>query len=209
LLKDCAAVSDIPDFQARLSGGFWSFPPACVYGSEGLGRLGGEGNVRALRHALYKGAETVMVLLMMAMFIAFIVQIGSRYVFNAPVEWAYEIILITWLWAVFWGAAFLLEDKDHVKFDVIYNMGSERLRRAYALIAALVLAICFLVSLPATWGFISFKAIRSSDMLGIRLDLLFSVYLVFLVATVVHYLLRAWRLMRGHSLAELEKEESL
>lgn len=150
-----------------------------------------------------------MVALMATMFTAFIVQIGSRYVFNAPVDWTYEIILVTWLWAVFWGSAFLLEDKDHVKFDVIYNMGGEKTRRVYALVSALALAIGFLVSLPATYDFISFKKIRSSDMLGIRLDVLFSVYLIFLVALVTHYLLRSYRLLRGDSLATLEREESL
>ena len=63
---------------------------------------------------------------MVIMFASFIIQIATRYVFNAPTEWTYEVILITWLWAVFWGAAFLLEDKDHVKFDIIYNMGGEK-----------------------------------------------------------------------------------
>jgi len=165
--------------------------------------------MRPLLQFLHRQAEHVMVALMAAMFAAFIVQIGTRYVFNAPVDWAFEVILDTWLWAVFWGSAFLLQDKDHVKFDVIYNMGKEQTRRVYALVSALGLAIAFLVSMPATWDFISFKAIRSSDMLGIRLDILFSVYMIFLVAITVHYLLRSWRLVRGDSLATLEKEESL
>jgi len=150
-----------------------------------------------------------MVALMAAMFTAFIIQIGTRYLFNTPTDWAYEVILITWLWSVFWGAAFLLEDKDHVKFDVIYNMGSDKTRRIYALLSALALAVGFLISAPATWSFISFKAIRSTDIIGIRFDIVFSVYLFFLVAMVVHYLLRSWRLIRGDSLATLEREESL
>jgi TRAP-type C4-dicarboxylate transport system permease small subunit len=157
---------------------------------------------------LSRRAEDVQVALMVAMFVAFIVQIGSRYVFNAPVDWAYEVILITWLWAVFWGAAFLIADKEHVKFDVIYNMGSVGTRRIYALISAVVLMVGFAVSMPATWDFISFKKIRSSDILGIRFDILFSVYLVFLVAMIVHYGLRCWRLIRGDSLSTLEREES-
>lgn len=165
--------------------------------------------MRPLLQFLHRQAEHVMVALMTAMFTAFIVQIGTRYLFNAPVDWAFEVILDTWLWAVFWGAAFLLQDKDHVKFDVIYNMGAEKTRRIYALVSAVGLAVAFLVSMPATWSFISFKAIRSSDMLGIRLDILFSVYMIFLVAITAHYLLRALRLARGDSLATLEKEESL
>lgn len=150
-----------------------------------------------------------MVALMVTMFVAFIIQIASRYVFNAPVEWAYEVIIDAWLWAVFWGCAFLLKDSDHVKFDIIYTMGSERTRRVYALLSAVVLAAGLLISMPATWSWITFKKIRSSDVLGIRLDFLFSVYMIFLVAAAVHYVLRAWRLVRGEPLATLEREESL
>ena len=79
--------------------------------------------MRAVLHFLHKRSEDVMVGLMVIMFASFIIQIATRYVFNAPTEWTYEVILITWLWAVFWGAAFLLEDKDHVKFDILYNVG--------------------------------------------------------------------------------------
>ncbi|KPL53687.1 hypothetical protein ABB55_16915 [Prosthecomicrobium hirschii] len=165
--------------------------------------------MRAVIHFLHKRAENVLVILMAVMFAAFIVQIGSRYVFNAPVDWAYEVILDTWLWAVFWGAAFLLDDRDHVKFDVIYNAGRERTRRIYALISAVLLAGGFLASAPATWDYISFKAIRSSDMLGIRLDFLFSVYLAFLAGMVVRYLIRAVRLAQGTPMAAFEREDSL
>ena len=82
-------------------------------------------------------------------------------------------------------------------------------RRTMALITALVFAIGFAFSAPATWDFVSFKAIRSSDVLGIRLDIVFFCYMIFLAGTITHYLLRAYRLARGDSLATLEKEESL
>jgi len=165
--------------------------------------------MRGLLHFLYRRAEDVAVLLSAVMFAAFIIQIASRYLFNAPTDWTYEIILITWVWLVFWGAAFLLKDEDHVKFDVLYNLGSEKVRRILSLIVAVSLSAIFLISAPATWDFISFKAIRSSDVLGIRMDLIFGVYMLFLAGTIVHYLLRGFRLMRGDSLSTLEKEESL
>lgn len=165
--------------------------------------------MRVLLHVLYKCAEFVMVALMVVMFAAFIVQIASRYVFDSPVDWAYELILDTWLWAVFWGCAFLLKDRDHVKFDVIYSLGSERRRRIYALISALVLAAGLIYSIPPTWSWISFEKIRSTDVLNIPFDDLFAVYMIFLVAAAAHYVLRAYRLIRGDSMATLEREETL
>ena len=51
--------------------------------------------MRGLLHFLYRRAEDVAVLLSAVMFAAFIIQIASRYLFNAPTDWTYEIILIT------------------------------------------------------------------------------------------------------------------
>ena len=165
--------------------------------------------MRAALHFLYKRAEDVMVLLVAVMFTAFIIQNGSRYIFNAPTDWTHELILICWIWLIFWGAAFMLRDEDHVKFDVLYNMGGEKARRTMALVTSAAFAIAFLFSVKPTWDFVSFKSIRSSDTLGIRLDIVFFCYMIFLAGTIVHYGLRAWRLVRGDSLSTLEREESL
>jgi TRAP-type C4-dicarboxylate transport system permease small subunit len=88
-------------------------------------------------------------------------------------------------------------------------MFPERIRRRLALISAVALGAGFLASVPATWDFISFKKIRASDTLHLRFDIIFGIYLVFLVSTILHYALRAIRLVRGDSLAELEREEQL
>jgi C4-dicarboxylate transporter, DctQ subunit len=156
---------------------------------------------------LHKRAEDVLVLLTIVMFGAFIIQIVSRYVFNAPTDWTHELILITWVWIVFWGAAFFLDDKDHVKFDVLYNLGGERARRIMSIIAAVTLAAAFAVSAPATWDFITFKKIRSSDILGIRMDYIFAVYLLFLASIVLHYGRRTWRLVSGVPLSALDRQD--
>jgi hypothetical protein len=42
-------------------------------------------------------------------FVAFIVQIALRYLFNWPVGWTTELSLAAWLWLVLWGAAFCAE----------------------------------------------------------------------------------------------------
>jgi C4-dicarboxylate transporter, DctQ subunit len=163
--------------------------------------------MKPLLNFLHRRAEDVLVILTVVMFGSFIIQIVSRYIFNAPTDWTHELILITWLWIVFWGAAFFLQDKDHVKFDVLYNLGGERARRTMSLIVAAVLAVAFAVSAPATVDFITFKKIRNSDILGIRMDLIFSVYLLFLAAIVIGYAIRAWRLFKGESLATLDRQD--
>lgn len=153
--------------------------------------------MRATTRWLHARAENVAAALLAAMFAAFMLQIISRYVFNAPIGWTQEACLTTWLWGVFWGAAFILEERDHVKFDVLYTMTSRRTQRILALVSALAIAVGFLGALPATLDYIQFYKIKSSAMLNIRLDYVFSIYGVFAVAVVVRYGLRAWALARG------------
>jgi TRAP-type C4-dicarboxylate transport system permease small subunit len=142
-------------------------------------------------------ADNVAVGLLTVMFLSFILQIVSRYVLNAPVAWTLELCLTTWLWVVFWEAAFLLRDRDHIRFDLFYLMAGNRLRRVLAMLAALAILIAFIGSFPATLDYIEFEKIRKSATLHIRLDIVFGIYGVFMIAIIIRYALRLLSLVRG------------
>lgn len=142
-------------------------------------------------------ALDIAALMLGGLFLVFLIQIAARYVFNAPALWTLEACLTLWLWVVFWGAAFVLTEKDHVRFDVLYDSVRARTRRLFALISAIAIAAGFLAALPATWSYIDFYQIKRSAVLGIRLDIVFSIYGVFAIVIVLRYLWRAWLLMRG------------
>ncbi len=163
--------------------------------------------MKALLAFLHRRAEDVLVLLAAAIFVAFLVQIGTRYLLNDPHAWPHEVIVVSWLWLIFWGAAFFLKDRDHVRFDVFYNMAGERLRRILSLVTALTIAGFMLLSAPKTWDYISFKNIRGTDFFRIPLGYVFSVYLIFMAAVIIGYGLRAWRLVRGESPGRLDGQD--
>jgi len=150
--------------------------------------------------------ENVAAFLLAAMFLSFMLQIISRYVLNISVIWTTEACLTTWLWVVFLGSAFLLEESDQVKFDLIYGICSLPVQRVLALVSAVAISLGFLAALPATLDYITFYKIKSSSTLGIRLDVVFSVYGIFAVAIIIHYGVRAWRLINGVSPHDLEGE---
>lgn len=147
--------------------------------------------------ALHARAENVAVLLMTVMFMAFILQVIFRYVLNQPLGWTQELCLTMWLWVVFWGAAFILRERDHVSFDVLALATPKHTQRIFALISALAIASGLLVSLPASLDYIAFYSIKSSATMNIRLDYVFSVYGIFAFAIIVRYAWRAWRLAMG------------
>ena len=142
-------------------------------------------------------AENVAVILLSVMFLAFLIQIISRYVLNHPLGWTLELCLTMWLWGVFWGAAFCIRDHEHVKFDILYLAVPLKIRRLFALVSALAIVFGVVAALPATLDYITFYKIKKSATLRIRLDVVFSVYGIFALAIIVRYTLRAIALIRG------------
>lgn len=152
-------------------------------------------------------ADNVAAALLAAMFFAFILQIVTRYVFNNPLSWTQEVCVTTWLWLVFWGSAFTVTERDQVRFDVIYHWVGYRTRRWFAITSAAALFAGFLASFPASIDYITFYKIKKSPTLGIRLDVVFSVYALFAIAVIVRSGLELWRLLRGGPLPEeLQRE---
>ncbi len=142
-------------------------------------------------------ADDVAVGLLTAMFLAFILQITSRYVFNAPIEWTLEVCLTLWLWTVFWASAFCLRDQDHIRFDMLYLVMGQRARRVMAGLSAAAIIAAMAVALPGTWDFVSFLKIKKSASLRIPLFYIFSIYLVFMVATIAAYGWRLWKIIQS------------
>jgi TRAP-type C4-dicarboxylate transport system permease small subunit len=150
-----------------------------------------------LLERLRLAALDIAALMLGALFVIFLIQIAARYVFGAPLLWTLEACLTLWLWVVFWGGAFVLGEKDHVRFDVVYASVGPRVRRALALISAVAISGGFIAALPATWSYIDFYQIKRSSVIGIRLDVVFSIYGIFAAALSARYLFRAWLLLRG------------
>lgn len=146
---------------------------------------------------LKKTVEAASAALLLALFLTFLLQIVSRYLLDDPLGWTLELSLMLWIWIVFWGNAFIVHDRQHVRFDLIYQASPGRIRRWFALVSALVIALSMALSLYPTWDYISFVQIQKSASLRIPFSTVFSVYLIFLAAVALSYACRAWLLIRG------------
>lgn len=147
-------------------------------------------------------AENVVAGLLGVMFLAFIIQIVFRYFFNFPVGWSSELSVIAWLYMVLLGSAFWLKESEEIRFDLLAGAFGPRTRRVVAFLVATAAVVLFGMALPATVKYVAFMKVESSSYLKIRLDILYSVYVVFAVAVVVRYAWAAWRALRG----EVEEE---
>ena len=147
---------------------------------------------------LRRRAENVCAALLLAMFLCFILQIVARYVFNYPLGWTEEVSVLAWIWCLLWGAVFVLRERDEVRFDLIYSNAGKQTRRVFTVITGVVTVVLFAVALPAVWSYVTFLKVERSAYLGIRLDYLYSIYVVFSVGVIARYAALTWRAIRGH-----------
>lgn len=147
-----------------------------------------------------RGAELAAAAMFAAMFGAFLLQVFMRYVVGRPLEWSLEACLIAYVWVVFWSCAFLLRERDHVAFTMLYAAAPAGARRWLAALSAVAVGGAFLAAAPATVDFVAFMGIDSTWVLEIPFDLVFSVYLLFVAAVILRsglslrrLLSRGWR----------------
>ena len=155
-------------------------------------------NLVAWGRWLRRRAENVSAALLLIMFLCFILTIVARYVFNYPLGWTEEASLIAWIWCTLWGAVFVLREKDEVRFDIFYSSLSDKARCVCTVITGIAAIVLFGIALPAVISYVMFLKVERSAYLGIRLDYLYSIYIVFSIGVIIRYAALVWRALRGH-----------
>lgn len=154
--------------------------------------------MRRLIDGLRHGADAVAAGLLAAIFVLFLLQIVTRYVIRQPLGWTLEACLLAWLWLVFWSAAFTLNNRDHVRFNILSESVRPGTRKWFAAIAAVIMLATFSLSFMPTLDFVDFMAIESTSLLKFRFDHVFAIYLVFAAAIILRSAWTLLRLMRGY-----------
>lgn len=156
-----------------------------------------------------RGTEFVAAMMMAAMFTTFILQITIRY--TARVDWisarfsfldtshfgwTLEFCLALWAWIICFCNSFIVRERDHVTFDLLYAHVNPTLRKRFAVFTGLAICVGLLWSLEPTWSkfyILRLKKTASlSALLGdwVRMRHIYSVYALFLVVVAFRY---AWR----------------
>jgi len=158
--------------------------------------------MRAILTGVRHLTEGIAGLMMAAMFATFLLQITVRYgarvhlIDPAPFGWTLEFCLALWLWIVFWGNAFVVDDRDHVTFDSIYLAAPARVRAALAIFGGIVIALALLSSIGPTYDKMKILRLKSSATLPVKMLPVYSIYFLFLVVVPMRYLWRVWQVLR-------------
>ena len=131
------------------------------------------------------------------LFIVFIVQITARFGFNKPLPWTDEAAVILYVWVILWAAAFIVPEREHVAFDLVWNSVNQRTRQVMKIVGNLLIGGLALVGLPATWDYVKFMSREGSPVLGISFMWVFMPFVLLLLALVVRSVRAIWDAARG------------
>ena len=149
---------------------------------------------------LRRGAAAVSGLMFAAVFVIFVYKIVTRYLAHDEAAWTDEISVILFVWIIFWANAFVVRNREQISFDLFYHPMPEGVRRAMGLARLLLVGGLFAVALPGTIDYLLFLWRERTPVLGLRLDLVYSCFGLFMIAVVarslwgiVHLLGPRWR----------------
>ena len=151
-----------------------------------------------------KVADLIGGTLFLTLFIVFVIQVTARFGFNRPMAWTDEAAVILYVWVILWSAAFVVPEREHVAFDLIWNSVNLPTRKVMRVAGNLLIGGVALYGIPATWDYVHFMKRESSPVLGISFMLVFLPFVLLLVALVVRSVWAIWDAYRGVGLeAEL------
>jgi TRAP-type C4-dicarboxylate transport system permease small subunit len=121
-----------------------------------------------------------------SLFLVFVINIIFRYFFTA-ILWGHELSLLFFLWIAVLGSLYANRTDDNIKFDSVYNSGSEKRKAIFDIIGSLLVVTIFSISFLPSLDFILFMNFEQSDTLPFRKSVIFSIYLYFLFGMIFQY----------------------
>lgn len=136
----------------------------------------------------------------MTLFIVFVIQVTARFGFNKPLAWTDELVVILYVWIILWAAAFVVPEREHVAFDLLWNSAGPRTRRAMRLVGHMLIGGLALCAVPATWDYVYFMKREGTPVLGLPFMGVFLPFVFLLVALVVRSVCAIWQAIKGKGL---------
>lgn len=149
-----------------------------------------------------KGANALGAALFVALFLVFMVQIAARFGFGRPLPWTDEAAVVLYVWVILWASAFVVAEREHVMFDLVWNACGRRARQVMRITGNLMLGGLAAWALPASWDYVQFMAREGTPVLGIPFMWVFLPFVLLLAALVLRSVVNIWRAARGLDLGD-------
>lgn len=149
--------------------------------------------IARLSEAVRRVAEWASVILLAGVFAVTLAGVAARYAFGQPLAWGDELGMILLVWSVFIADAFVTSDRDHVAFDIVWDVASPGVRRAMLIAQGAVFAALFAAALPTIMDYVLFLWRERTSALQWRLDFIYACFVIYFVMLIVRLLTKAGR----------------
>ena len=153
---------------------------------------------------LRRAAQSLGGLMFLALFVVFLIQIGARFGLNKPLPWTDELAVVLYLWVILWASAFMVAEREHVVFDLVWNSVGPQVRRAMRIAGHLMIGSLAAIALPGSWDYVRFMAREGTPVLGLSFQWVFLPFVLLLLALVVRSAWGIWDAWRGRGLQAQE-----
>lgn len=150
-----------------------------------------------MRRWFKRGADAVGAGLFAALFIVFLIQIVARFGFNRPLPWTDEAAVMLYVWVILWAAAFVVPEREHVMFDLVWNVVGRRSRKLMRIAGNAMIGGLAAWALPACWDYVQFMSREGTAVLGVSFMWVFLPFVLLLAALVVRSAVNIWRAWQG------------
>jgi TRAP-type C4-dicarboxylate transport system permease small subunit len=150
--------------------------------------------LKVLARAFDLAARVVAALMFAAVFLIFCLKIVMRYGEHNEMAWADEVCIILFIWIIFWANAFILTNREHIKFDLVTHVVSPTVQRWMAVARSILVGGIFLFAAPATLDYIQFLWRERTPVLELRLDHVYICFGIFVVTVPIRAAWGLWRL---------------
>ena len=151
-----------------------------------------------------KGADALGVALFSALFAVFMVQIAAHFGFNRPLPWTDEAAVVLYVWVILWAAAFIVPEREHVMFDLVWNASRPRTRQVMRITGNLMVGGLAAWAIPACWDYVHFMAREGTPVLGLPFMWVFLPFVLLLAGLALRSAINIWRAARGLDLGDAE-----
>ena len=149
---------------------------------------------------LRRAAQSLGGLIFLCLFGVFLIQITARFFFNKPLPWTDELAVVLYLWVILWASAFMVPEREHVVFDLLWNAVGQQARRWMRIAGNLMIGTLAAVAIPASWDYVHFMAREGTPVLGVSFQWVFLPFVLLLIALVVRSAWGIWQAFKGQGL---------
>lgn len=143
---------------------------------------------------LQRIVDTISGVLFLVMFLLFIAAILFRYVFDNPLSWSMELIMVSFLVMLFFTGALGLPAQRHISFNILYSAMPPNGKRVFAITGNVIGIIVLAVATPGAFEISLFEGRSSTPILHIPFSVFYFTFLLFVVSFAVRLLLGIVRL---------------